>query len=75
QLAADTMKALKESKKTSRRQLGTGASSEGTVVSSGVLDESKVIPTPSSEGTVIWSCEDFIGSFTIPYVVYLVVVV
>ncbi|GJY35201.1 hypothetical protein Tco_0420579 [Tanacetum coccineum] len=66
QLPADTMKALKESKKTSRRQPGTRASSEGTVVSPGVLDESKVIPATSSEGTVIRSCEDCTGSFTIP---------
>ncbi|GJR06910.1 hypothetical protein Tco_0529894 [Tanacetum coccineum] len=50
QIAADTMKALKESKKTSRRQPGIGGSSEGTGVSPGVPDESTVIPTTSSEG-------------------------
>ncbi|GJV51023.1 hypothetical protein Tco_1446764 [Tanacetum coccineum] len=51
QLAADTMQALKESKKTSRRQPGTGGSSEGTSVSLGVLDESTIVPSTSSEGT------------------------
>ncbi|GJU74608.1 retrovirus-related pol polyprotein from transposon TNT 1-94 [Tanacetum coccineum] len=54
QLAADTMKALKESKKTSKRQLSTRGSSEGTGVSLGVPNESTVIPAtlsePSSEG-------------------------
>ncbi|GKC63628.1 hypothetical protein Tco_1096226 [Tanacetum coccineum] len=49
QIAADTMKALKESKKTSRRQPSTRGSSEGTGVSPGVLDESTVVPTTSSE--------------------------
>ncbi|GJU52017.1 putative reverse transcriptase domain-containing protein [Tanacetum coccineum] len=51
QLVADTMQALKESKKTSRRQSGTRGSSEGTGVSPRVPDESIVIPTTSSEGT------------------------
>ncbi|GJX49358.1 hypothetical protein Tco_0276203 [Tanacetum coccineum] len=51
QLAADTMKALKESKKTSRRQPGTRGSSKGTGVSPGVPDESTFIPATSSEGT------------------------
>ncbi|GJR91980.1 hypothetical protein Tco_0215991 [Tanacetum coccineum] len=51
QLAADTMQALKESKKTSRRQPGTGGSSERTDVSPGVPDESTVVPATSSEGT------------------------
>ncbi|GKE27034.1 retrovirus-related pol polyprotein from transposon TNT 1-94 [Tanacetum coccineum] len=41
-ITADTMKALKESKKTSRRQPGTRGSSEGTGVSTGVPDEDKV---------------------------------
>ncbi|GJU39215.1 hypothetical protein Tco_1192172 [Tanacetum coccineum] len=50
-LVADTMKALKESKKTSRRQPGTGGLSEGTGVSPGVPDESTVVPATSSEGT------------------------
>ncbi|GJV43907.1 hypothetical protein Tco_1428443 [Tanacetum coccineum] len=45
------MKALKESKKTSRRQPGTGGSSERTGVSPGVPDESTVVPATSSEGT------------------------
>ncbi|GJX61218.1 hypothetical protein Tco_0294118 [Tanacetum coccineum] len=51
QLAANTMKALKKSKKTNRRQLGAGGSSEGTGVSSEVPDESIVILSTSSEGT------------------------
>ncbi|GKG20378.1 hypothetical protein Tco_0380179, partial [Tanacetum coccineum] len=51
QLAADTMQALKESKKTNKRQSGTGGSSEGTGVSPRVPDESIVVPTTSSEGT------------------------
>ncbi|GJR03832.1 hypothetical protein Tco_0526816 [Tanacetum coccineum] len=51
QLAADTMKALKESKKTSKRQPGTRGSSEGTSVSPRVLNESTFIPATSSEGT------------------------
>ncbi|GJY63425.1 hypothetical protein Tco_0464885 [Tanacetum coccineum] len=44
QLAADTMKALKESKKTSRRQPSTRGSSKGTGVSPGVPDESTFYP-------------------------------
>ncbi|GKD71134.1 hypothetical protein Tco_1325224 [Tanacetum coccineum] len=51
QEAADTMQALKESKKTSRRQPGTGGSSEGTGMIPGVLNESTVISATSSEGT------------------------
>ncbi|GKA49811.1 hypothetical protein Tco_0742884 [Tanacetum coccineum] len=51
QLVSDTMKALKESKKTSKRQPGTGGSSEGTGVSPGVHDESIVVPATSSKGT------------------------
>nr|GEX24099.1 hypothetical protein [Tanacetum cinerariifolium] len=51
QLPADTMKALKASKKTNMRQLGTGGSSKGTSVSLGVPDESTVITATSSEGT------------------------
>ncbi|GKE14913.1 hypothetical protein Tco_1422490 [Tanacetum coccineum] len=43
--------ALKESKKTSKRQPGTEGSSEGTSVSAGVPNESTVIPATSSEGT------------------------
>ncbi|GKD15811.1 hypothetical protein Tco_1204969 [Tanacetum coccineum] len=50
--AADIMQALKESKKTSKRQLGTGGSSEGTGTILGVLDESIVVSATSSEGTV-----------------------
>nr|GEU52669.1 hypothetical protein [Tanacetum cinerariifolium] len=50
-LVVDTMKVLKESKNTSRRQSGTRGSSEGTSVSPGVPDESTVIPATSSEGT------------------------
>ncbi|GKG49570.1 hypothetical protein Tco_0516022, partial [Tanacetum coccineum] len=45
------IQALKESKKTNRKQPGTGGSNEGTGVSSGVPNESTVIPATSSEGT------------------------
>ncbi|GJX78858.1 retrovirus-related pol polyprotein from transposon TNT 1-94 [Tanacetum coccineum] len=48
--AADTMKALKESKKTGRRHSGTGGSSEGTGLILGVPDEEKDI----SEANVIF---------------------
>ncbi|GJY07447.1 hypothetical protein Tco_0374501 [Tanacetum coccineum] len=51
QEAADIMQAFKESKKTSRRQPGTGGLSEGTGSILGVLDESTVISATSSEGT------------------------
>nr|GEW36817.1 hypothetical protein [Tanacetum cinerariifolium]GEW37788.1 hypothetical protein [Tanacetum cinerariifolium] len=51
QEAADIMKALKESKKISRRQSGTGGSDEGTGEIPGVLDESTFFFTTSSEGT------------------------
>ncbi|GKE52013.1 hypothetical protein Tco_1487169, partial [Tanacetum coccineum] len=51
QEAADTMQALKESKKTSRRQPGTGGSSEGTGRIPGVPDESTVVSAISSKGT------------------------
>ncbi|GJZ07870.1 hypothetical protein Tco_0542153 [Tanacetum coccineum] len=51
QEAGDTMQALKESRKTSRRQPGTGGSNEGTGTIPGVLDESTVISATSSEGT------------------------
>ncbi|GJZ03050.1 hypothetical protein Tco_0521011, partial [Tanacetum coccineum] len=51
QEAAYTMQALKESKKTNRRQPSTGGSNEGTGVSLGVPDESIIIPATSSEGT------------------------
>ncbi|GJY94308.1 hypothetical protein Tco_0510669 [Tanacetum coccineum] len=44
------MQALKESKKTGRRQLGTGGSSEGTGRIPGVLDVSTIISNTSSEG-------------------------
>ncbi|GKC11092.1 hypothetical protein Tco_1007874, partial [Tanacetum coccineum] len=47
QEAADIMKALKESKKMSKRQPRTGGSNEGT----GVPDKSTVISRVSSEGT------------------------
>ncbi|GKC18534.1 hypothetical protein Tco_1020684 [Tanacetum coccineum] len=49
--AADIMKALKESKKMSKRQPGTGGSNEGTGNILGVPDESTVISRASSEGT------------------------
>ncbi|GJT04414.1 hypothetical protein Tco_0838876 [Tanacetum coccineum] len=51
QEAADIMQALKESKKTSRRQPSTGGSNEGTSSKPRVLDESTVISATSSEGT------------------------
>ncbi|GKD17465.1 hypothetical protein Tco_1206623, partial [Tanacetum coccineum] len=51
QEAADIMKALKESKKMSKRQPGTGGSNEGTSNILGVPDESTVISRASSEGT------------------------
>ncbi|GKB54878.1 hypothetical protein Tco_0905631 [Tanacetum coccineum] len=49
--ATDTMQALKESKKTSKRQPGTRGSSKGTGRIPGVLDESTIISATSSEGT------------------------
>ncbi|GKE82843.1 hypothetical protein Tco_1552843, partial [Tanacetum coccineum] len=51
QEAADTMKALKESRKSNRRQPGTRGSNEGTGSKAGVLDESTVVSATSSEGT------------------------
>ncbi|GJR42025.1 hypothetical protein Tco_1310128 [Tanacetum coccineum] len=51
QEAADIMQALKESKKTSRRQPCTRSSNEGIGSKPGVLDESTFISTTSSEGT------------------------
>ncbi|GKE08614.1 hypothetical protein Tco_1412165 [Tanacetum coccineum] len=51
QEAADIMQALKESKKTSKRQPGTEGSSEGIGTIPGVPDESKVVSATSSEGT------------------------
>ncbi|GJS82781.1 hypothetical protein Tco_0749322 [Tanacetum coccineum] len=51
QEAANIMQALKESKKTSRRQPGTGGSNEGTGSKPGVPDESIVVSASSSEGT------------------------
>ncbi|GJT82027.1 retrovirus-related pol polyprotein from transposon TNT 1-94 [Tanacetum coccineum] len=53
QEVADIMQALKESKKTSRRQPGTGGSNEGTGSKPGVPDESTLISATSSEGTGI----------------------
>ncbi|GJY67495.1 hypothetical protein Tco_0469733 [Tanacetum coccineum] len=50
-LAADTMQAINESKKISRRQPNTRGSSEGTGSIPGVPDESTVFLFPSSEGT------------------------
>ncbi|GJY50139.1 hypothetical protein Tco_0440095 [Tanacetum coccineum] len=49
--AADIMQALKESKKTSKRQPGTRGSSEGTSTIPGVPDESTFVSTTLSEGT------------------------
>ncbi|GJV35719.1 hypothetical protein Tco_1408196, partial [Tanacetum coccineum] len=51
QEVAYIMQALKESKKTSKRQPGTGCSSEGTGTIPWVLDKSTVISATSSEGT------------------------
>ncbi|GKF64862.1 hypothetical protein Tco_0188310, partial [Tanacetum coccineum] len=51
QEVADIMKALKESKKMSKRQPRTGGSNEGTGNILGVPDESKVVSRVSSEGT------------------------
>ncbi|GJX23749.1 hypothetical protein Tco_0228194, partial [Tanacetum coccineum] len=51
QEATDIMQALKESKKTSKRQPGTGGSSEGTGTIPRVPDGSTVISATSSEGT------------------------
>ncbi|GJT72875.1 retrovirus-related pol polyprotein from transposon TNT 1-94 [Tanacetum coccineum] len=48
---ADIMQALKESKKTSRRQPGTRSLNKGTSVLPGVPDESTVVLATSSEGT------------------------
>ncbi|GJU68486.1 hypothetical protein Tco_1254745 [Tanacetum coccineum] len=50
-LAADTMQAIKESKKINRRQPNTGGLSKGTGSIQGVPDESTVVFSPSSEGT------------------------
>nr|GEU80421.1 hypothetical protein [Tanacetum cinerariifolium] len=47
----DIMKALKESKKTDRRQQGTGGSSDRTGRIPGVPNESTVVSATSSEGT------------------------
>nr|GFA15558.1 hypothetical protein [Tanacetum cinerariifolium] len=49
--AINTMQALKESKKTSRRQPGTEGSSEETGRTPGVPNESTVVFATSSEGT------------------------
>ncbi|GJQ92604.1 hypothetical protein Tco_0003743 [Tanacetum coccineum] len=51
QEAADTIKALKESRKTSRRQSGTRGSSERSGTIPGVPNESTIVSTTSSEGT------------------------
>ncbi|GJY01585.1 hypothetical protein Tco_0359737 [Tanacetum coccineum] len=50
QEVVDIMQALKESKKTSRRQPGTRGSHEGTGSKLGVPDESAVVSATSSEG-------------------------
>ncbi|GJZ71336.1 hypothetical protein Tco_0635187, partial [Tanacetum coccineum] len=51
QEVAGIMKSLKESKKISKRQPGTGGSNEGTGNILGVPDESTVVSGASSEGT------------------------
>ncbi|GJX21888.1 hypothetical protein Tco_0226333 [Tanacetum coccineum] len=51
QEAINIMQVLKESKKTSKRQPGTGGSSEGTGTIPGDPDESTVVSATSSEGT------------------------
>ncbi|GKA40359.1 hypothetical protein Tco_0732952 [Tanacetum coccineum] len=53
QEVADIMQALKESKKTSKRQPGTEGSNEGTGSKPGVPNESTVVSATSSEGTSI----------------------
>nr|GEZ64746.1 hypothetical protein [Tanacetum cinerariifolium] len=50
-IATDIMQALKESKRTSKRQPCTRGSNEGTGTIPGVLDESTVISATSGEGT------------------------
>ncbi|GJR35628.1 retrovirus-related pol polyprotein from transposon TNT 1-94 [Tanacetum coccineum] len=50
QEATNIMQALNKSKKTSRRQPGTGGSHEGTGSKPGVPDESTVVSATSSEG-------------------------
>ncbi|GJY12686.1 hypothetical protein Tco_0381995, partial [Tanacetum coccineum] len=51
QEVADIVQALKESKKTSKRQLGIRGSNEGTGTKLGVPNESIVVSAISSEGT------------------------
>ncbi|GKF72475.1 hypothetical protein Tco_0208589, partial [Tanacetum coccineum] len=51
QEVADTIKALKESRKTIRRQPGTRGSSEGIGSKPRVPDESTIVSATSSEGT------------------------
>ncbi|GKD32104.1 hypothetical protein Tco_1242882 [Tanacetum coccineum] len=51
QEAANIMQALKESKKTSRRQPSNGGSNEGAGSKPGVPDESIIVSATSSEGT------------------------
>ncbi|GJR15778.1 retrovirus-related pol polyprotein from transposon TNT 1-94 [Tanacetum coccineum] len=51
QKAADTMQALKERRKTSKRQPGIGDLNEGTCTIPGVADESTIVSATSSEGT------------------------
>ncbi|GJU17673.1 hypothetical protein Tco_1145639 [Tanacetum coccineum] len=51
QEAADIMQALKEIKKTSKRQPCIGGSNEGTGTIPGILNESTVVSATSSEGT------------------------
>nr|GEW90810.1 hypothetical protein [Tanacetum cinerariifolium] len=53
QEAADIVQALKESRKSSRRQPGTEGSDEGTGSIPGVLDDSIIISATSGEGTSI----------------------
>ncbi|GKC70577.1 hypothetical protein Tco_1116460 [Tanacetum coccineum] len=50
-LAADTMQAIKESKKINKRQPNSRGSSEGTSSIPGVPDESTIVFSPSSERT------------------------
>ncbi|GKB30550.1 hypothetical protein Tco_0869951 [Tanacetum coccineum] len=53
QEATNIMQALKESKKTSKRQPGTGGSNEGTGTIPRVPDESIIVSATSSKGTSI----------------------
>ncbi|GKC41641.1 hypothetical protein Tco_1059363 [Tanacetum coccineum] len=58
QEATNIMQALKESKKTSKRQSGTGGSNEGTSSKPWVLDEATVVSATSNEQDNEYSDDD-----------------